>query len=101
MAKKFKKVNTEFFIFDKIGQSIEGIYKHAPDVNTVNGVAQACSIVNEETGEVKRMLVSSGMQALADLPEGSYVRVTYQGEETNPKTNRKYKAFDVEVAEEE
>ncbi|HID31563.1 MAG TPA: hypothetical protein EYP19_16390 [Desulfobacterales bacterium] len=99
MARKMKKVSrmNEFFIFNESGDQIEGVLQGIRTINTEFGSCEVADIALEN-GETKSIIISAGMPCLDDYVN-CYIQVVYLGEERNPRTKRRFKAFDVFVDE--
>ncbi len=96
----FKKVTNEFFVPENKGDAVEGHIIKFMEVETVHGTADA-AVIRDADGNDKKFVIGGGALPLKDQAPGSYVRVTYDGEQTNPNPKpgraKKFKAFTVEV----
>ena len=98
--RNFRKVErTSFWIPETVGDDIEGaVMAVGGIVTTVNGEMEFISIKTVEG--TKAIGVSAGLRNLLEQVEvGNYIRVVFKGEEINKKTGRRFKAFELFIAE--
>jgi len=100
--RKFNKVQTKhnYWVAETKGDVLEGVVtKKGIEIVTLYGELEVIEITTDE-GEILRVSLSAGLKnAIDQVEEGSYIRITYLGNEYNSKTKRKFKSFDVEIAE--
>lgn len=101
--KKFKPVLVSSFWGPRnIGDVIEGKIIEI-DVTYESQFGESKYLQIETGGEnpaTMRVGYSAGLAgALEQLSLHDYVRITYNGEQFNPKTKRRFKSYSVEVAE--
>lgn len=82
-----------FWAPEASGESIEGVVANLREVHTRFGLQQVVDI-----GDAHSVGISAGLTALSGL-EGEYVRLTFLGEATNPRTGRTYYDYLIEKAE--
>lgn len=89
----------EKFKFEKAGDVIEGVYLGTRETD-FGGKGELTTFIQIDTGEQGTKEIKQ-LAALANLFEkvkiNDIVRVTYLGEEKNPRTNRVFKNFKVEI----
>ena len=90
---EFVKVG-ENWIPSEPGDQLEGYVGVPYEIDTDYGKAKAVTVGN------KRVLISAGLQLLAQL-ERQYVRITFVGmEKSKKRKGKEFKKFDIEVREE-
>lgn len=104
IANKFKKVEIGFGepLIMKDGEVFTGVVGKISSGRTVNGDADFITLTDSETKEKRSLLISAGLslfdwQGLA----GQEVQIVSLGEMYNDRTKRKFRAYDLYIAEEE
>ena len=100
---KFKKVEIGFGapLLMQDGEVFTGLVGKISTGRTVNGDADFVTLADSETNEKRSLLISAGLslfdwQGLA----GREVQIVSLGEMYNDRTKRKFRAYDLYVAEE-
>lgn len=92
---KLKLQNRNYFMFEAVGDSIEGTISGMFTANTQYG-EQTVLILTTADGSRCVGCNSNLALYLDQLAEGMTVRITYTGTEKNAKTKHVYRVFDVE-----
>lgn len=90
----------DFVVFEEPGDVVEGTLIGFRTIETEFGEGEVADLIVNDLGEIKSVFISAGMPNLKGL-ENMKVRIEYLGEQKNPRTKRKFKAFDVYVEEPE
>lgn len=81
------------------GATLEGVYTKKEVVDTQYGKSEKYVIVTSDNKKFGVYSSASLVRQFANVPVGSYVWITYKGEETS-KNGRPVKAYDVEYDDE-
>ena len=104
---KLKRIDTfgnnEIIRFENAGdEAVLTVTNFRQDVLTKIGAADIVDGIDAKTGEAVSFFVTAGLRAYnwKDLL-GQMVLVRYLGEQANPRSGRKFKAFDVFLVEDD
>lgn len=98
--RKYRKIEvSSFWTANNHGDIIEGEVI-IPDVcyNSRYGDS-TYTLLKTASGDVKVGWSAGLSGALEQVKAGDYIKITYQGEQFNTKTKRRFKSYDVEIAE--
>ena len=99
---KFKKVEIGFGepLIMQDGEVFTGVVGKISTGRTVNGDADFITLTDSETNEKRSLLISAGL-SLFDWAgmAGQEVQIVALGEKYNERTKRKYRAYDLYIAE--
>lgn len=95
---KLKLQNRNYFMFEKRGDSIEGVITNRFEATTQYGQQTVLVLDTDGTDAGARCVGCNSNLALYldQLTEGMSVRITYVADEKNAKTKHTYRVFDVE-----
>lgn len=99
----FKEIKVQFWVPEKVGESITGHVVKFFNAETVHGLAVYAVVRDVETDEDYNAVIGGGLLQLRNQG-GKLVRITYEGEGVNPNAkkgrNQKFKKFKLEVDDE-
>ena len=102
ITNRFKKVEIGFGepLIMQDGEVFTGVVGKISTGRTVNGDADFITLTDSETNEKRSLLISAGL-SLFDWAgmAGQEVQIVALGEKYNERTKRKYRAYDLYVAE--
>lgn len=99
--RNYRKIEiSSFWVPEQKGDVIEGEVINSGISYTSQFGQSVYMLLKQPSGELTKIGYSAGLEnALEQVNEGNFIRITYQGEKFNPKTKRRFKSYEVEVAE--
>jgi len=99
--RNYRKIEiSSFWSPTEIGSNIEGEVTNPAAVYSSQFGESTYLLLKTDTGAVKIGWSAGLAGALEQVNQGDFIRIIYLGEKYNPKTKRRFKSFEVEVAEE-
>lgn len=98
--KKFKKIEkNEWVVFDKVLNKVEGELIRTGIKESKFGM-QSFIVLRADEGRLLNVGISAGLINIDwDNLIGNYILIEYMGEKLNEKTGRRFKDFEVSIAE--
>ena len=99
--RNYRKIEiSSFWAPEQKGDIIEGEVINSNVSYTSQFRPSVYMLLKQPSGELTKIGYSAGLEnALEQVNDGNFIRITYQGEKFNPKTKRRFKSYEVEVAE--
>lgn len=96
-TRNFQPVQGDFFKFEKEGQILEGTLTLKETISINNNEIGKFTLT-DDVGGMKSFLGGASIDAiLENIPEGTYIRLTYKGKERT-NSGREVKIFTIEKA---
>ena len=79
----------------KVGDSVEGTYKTKMERTNPDGSKSVLYVLENVDGRVGVNASATITRAMEQIPEGSLVKIVFQGKQRSQKTGREYNNFQV------